>query len=76
LQLSNKNLSNKIHTTCFICDEYHEYITSNDADFFAQSREARCINIVATQSYDFLLNTLKDESCVKVIVQNLIKIMV
>lgn len=72
LQLSNKNKGNKIYTTCFICDEYHEYITSNDAEFFAQSREAQCINIVATQSYTSLLNTLKDESCVKVIVQNLI----
>lgn len=61
-----------ITPSCFISDEYHEYVTSTDADFFAQSREAKCINIVATQSYTSLLNTLKDQSCVKVITQNLI----
>lgn len=62
----------KIRSTCFMCDEFHEYVTSTDADFFAQSREAKCINIVATQSYTSLLNTLKDQSNVKVIIQNLI----
>lgn len=62
----------EINTTAFICDEYHEYVTSTDSNFFAQSREAKCINIVATQSYSSLLNTLKDSSTVKVITQNLI----
>lgn len=61
-----------IQPTAFICDEYHEYVTSNDADFFSQSREARCINIVATQSYTSLLNTLKDPHTTKVIIQSLI----
>lgn len=56
----------------FVSDEYHEYVTSTDADFFAQSREAKCINIVATQSYTSLLKTLNNESAVKVILQNLI----
>ena len=59
-------------TVAFISDEYHEYVTSTDADFFAQSREAKCINIVATQSYTSLLKTLNNESSVKVIIQNLI----
>lgn len=68
-QLSNKS---QIKTTAFICDEYHEYVTLTDANFFAQSREAKCINIVATQSYSSLQNTLKDNSSVKVITQNLI----
>ena len=58
--------------TAFICDEFHEYVTSTDSDFFAQSRESSCINIVATQSYTSLLNTLKDTYTSKVIVQNLI----
>ena len=62
----------EIKTTAFICDEYHEYVTLTDSNFFAQSREAKCINIVATQSYSSLLNTLKDSSSVKVITQNLI----
>ena len=69
MQLSKKN---EIKTTAFICDEYHEYVTATDSNFFAQSREAKCINIVATQSYSSLLNTLKDASAVKVITQNLI----
>lgn len=60
------------HETAFICDEYHEYVTITDADFFAQSRESKCINIVATQSYTSLLNTLKDQYSTKVIIQNLI----
>ena len=59
-------LSSKIpiseRSVAFICDEFHEYCTTTDADFFAQSREAKCINIVATQSYSSLLHTLKDES--------------
>ena len=67
------NLSNnKIKTTAFICDEYDKYCTKTDSDFFSISREAKCINIVSTQSYSSLKNTLKDESCVKVITQNLI----
>lgn len=69
IQLSNKKT---ISPTVFMCDEYHEYVTLSDSDFFAQSREAKCINIVATQSYTSLLNTLKDESSVKVILQNLV----
>jgi hypothetical protein len=56
----------------FICDEYHEYVTTNDADFFAQCREAKCINILATQSYSSLLNTLKDETTLKVLIQSLV----
>ncbi len=59
-------------TTVFICDEYAEYVTKTDSDFFALSREAKCINIVSTQSYSSLKNTLKDDSSVKVICQNLI----
>ena len=70
-RLADKN-KNKDRAVCFISDEYQEYITETDADFFAQSREAKCINIVATQSYTSLLKTLKNEATLKVIVQNLI----
>ena len=70
--LAQLSKSNDPQTTAFICDEFHEYVTATDADFFAQSRESKCINIVATQSYTSLLNNLKDNSTVKVIVQNLI----
>ena len=64
--------NNNIQPTAFICDEYHEYATSNDSNFFALSREAKCINVIATQSYTSILNTLKNEYTTKVIIQNLI----
>ncbi len=67
------NLSNnKVFPTAFICDEYDKYASKTDAEFFSLSREAKCINIVSTQSYSSLKNTLKEDSFVKVIVQNLI----
>ena len=67
------NLSkNKVKTTAFICDEYAEYVTKTDSDFFSLSREAKCINIISTQSYSSIKNTLKDEATVRVIIQNLI----
>lgn len=64
--------SGKIRKSAFICDEYHEYATETDSSFFAQSREAKSINIVATQSYTSILNNLKNESATKVIIQNLV----
>ncbi len=56
----------------FLCDEYHEYATENDADFYAQSREAKCISVVSTQSYTSLMKNIKDKSAVQVIIQNLV----
>ena len=70
-RLSRYN-SNSFRSVAFICDEFHEYCSTSDADFFAQSREAKCINIVATQSYSSLLNTINNQHCVNVIIQNLI----
>lgn len=71
--LSRLSVSNiPIRKSAFISDEYHEYVTLTDGDFFSQSREAKCINIVATQSYTSLLNTLKESSSVKVIIQSLV----
>ena len=66
------NFKNSSRTVAFISDEYHEYCTSSDSEFYAQSREAKCINIVATQSYTSLLNTLNNKYAVDVIVQNLV----
>ncbi len=70
-RLAHSSFEN-IRPVAFICDEFHEYITTSDADFFSQSREAKCINIVATQSYSSLMNTINNQYCVKVIIQNLI----
>lgn len=67
------NLSNfKSKKSLFICDEYDKFCTKTDSDFFSMSREAKCINIVSTQSYSSLKNCLKDEASVKVIIQNLV----
>ena len=66
------NFENSSRTVAFISDEYHEYVTASDSEFYAQSREAKCINIVATQSYTSLLNTLNNKYAVEVIVQNLV----
>ena len=70
--LSRLNNNSSIKSVAFICDEFHEYCTISDADFFAQSREAKCINIVATQSYSSLLHATNNEHATKVIIQNLI----
>lgn len=67
------NLSkNQVKPTAFICDEYDKFASKTDGEFFSLSREAKCINIVSTQSYSSLKTTLKDEAFVKVITQNLI----
>ncbi len=71
MRLAN-NFENSIRSVAFISDEYHEYCTETDSNFFSQSREAKCINIVATQSYTSLLNTLNNQATVKMIIQNLI----
>ena len=64
--------NNSFRSVAFISDEFHEYVTSTDADFFAQSREAKCSNIVTTQSYTSLLNTLDNQNTTKAIIQNLV----
>ncbi len=71
MQVTRKNKED-IRKTAFISDEYQEYITKNDAEFYAQSRETMCINVVATQSYSSLYNTLKDEFATDVIIQSLV----
>lgn len=71
MQVTRKNKGN-IRKTAFISDEYQEYITKNDAEFYAQSRETMCISVVATQSYSSLYNALKDEFATDVIIQSLV----
>ena len=52
----------------FLCDEYQSFATvgendpSGDEKFFALSRQAKCIPIVATQSISSLRSTLPGES--------------
>lgn len=69
-QLSSSNPI--IHPVAFISDEYSEYVSATDANFFSQSRESKCINVVSTQSYTSLLNALNNKYSVEVIIQNLV----
>ena len=69
-RIANKNTP--IRPTAFISDEYSEYVSATDANFFSQSRESKCINVVSTQSYTSLLNALNNKYSVEVIVQNLV----
>ena len=52
----------------FLCDEYHAFATvgehdpTGDEKFFALSRQAKCIAIVATQSLSSLRSTLAGEA--------------
>ena len=71
-EVMNNLSKNNIRKTAFICDEYSEYVTKTDSNFFSVSREAKCINIISTQSYSSLKNTLHDETASKVIIQNLV----
>lgn len=66
--LRNINKENKF----FLCDEYQEFCNEEDAHFFSISREFKCINVVAMQSYSSLKNALKDENASNVILQNFI----
>ena len=67
-----KEDKNKIRKTAFISDEYQEYVTKNDSNFYSQSRETMCINVIATQSYSSLYNALNDEFSTDVIIQSLV----
>ena len=61
-----------IRKSVFVSDEFHEYITIADSDFFSESREAKCINIVATQSYSSIRKALHDDLASSVIIQSLV----
>lgn len=67
--LSNISCNNP---TFFIADEFQEFCNTDDAHFLSLSREAKCINIISTQSYSSLKNVLKDQNAANVIIQNLV----
>lgn len=69
-QLSNSSTVKR--SSVFISDEYQEYVTSSDSNFFSQSRESKCINIVSTQSYTSIVNALNNTNSSKVIIQSFV----
>ena len=58
--------------TFFIADEFQEFCNVEDSHFLSLSREAKCINIISTQSYSSLNSSLKDKEASRVIIQNLV----
>ena len=71
-EIMNMLSKNTSRPSVFICDEYDKFASKTDGEFFSLSREAKCISIVSTQSYSSLKINLKDDTSVKVIIQNLI----
>lgn len=65
------NISNP-SSMFFVCDEYQEFVNVEDSYFLSLSREAKCINVISTQSYSSIKNTLKDDASTNVIIQNLV----
>ncbi len=65
------NISNP-KSVFFIADEFQEFCNAADSNFLSLSREAKCINIISTQSYSSLKSTLKNEENTRVIIQNLV----
>ena len=63
---------NSKHSSFFIADEFQEFCNIEDAHFLSLSREAKCINVISTQSYTSLKNSLKDQNAASVIIQNLV----
>lgn len=71
MQRITRSGANRKRPLVYFSDENQEYVTLSDADFYAISREARCINIIATQSYSSLLKTLKTKDTLQTILTNL-----
>ena len=63
-----RNRDRHFRPVVFLCDEYQAFATVGESDptgdekFFALSRQAKCIPIVATQSISSLRSTLPGES--------------
>ncbi|MBR5227102.1 MAG: type IV secretion system DNA-binding domain-containing protein [Clostridia bacterium] len=55
-----------------IADEFQEFVNVDDSHFLSLSREAKCINVMSTQSYTSLKNALRDENATAVIIQNFV----
>lgn len=64
--------ANRLRPLIFINDEYHFMASRTDSKFFSVCREANCINVVATQSFTSLVDSLGDKAVVETILQNLV----
>lgn len=56
----------------FVADEYDQIVTQPaDGEYYARSREACAINVVATQSYAVLVSRFKDQHAARALLANL-----
>ena len=68
IPLMEKHKDRHFRPVLFLCDEYQAFATVGESDptgdekFFALSRQAKCIALVATQSVSSLRSTLSGES--------------
>jgi hypothetical protein len=68
IPLMEREPAHRWRVVLFLCDEYQSFATVGESDptgdekFFALSRQAKCIPIVATQSISSLRSTLPGES--------------
>jgi len=68
IPLMERGPARSFRDVLFLCDEYQSFATVGESDptgdekFFALSRQAKCIPIVATQSISSLRSTLPGES--------------
>ena len=68
IPLTKKHKDRHFRPVLFLCDEYQAFATVGESDptgdekFFALSRQAKCIALVATQSVSSLRSTLSGES--------------
>lgn len=72
LDFQTQILNDNKKTVFFICDEYQEFVNSQDCNFFSLSREYKCINIISMQSYSSLVHSLNNQNASKVIIQNFV----
>jgi len=68
IPLMEREPASSFRDVLFLCDEYQSFATVGESDptgdekFFALSRQAKCIPVVATQSISSLRSTLPGES--------------
>ena len=72
MQRTSKKGLNKDRPMFFISDEYQVFVTDNDGEFYALSRESKCCSIVASQSYTSILKALGNKESYNMLHQNLV----
>lgn len=62
---------NTVRPVFMMCDEYQEYVTSNDGEFMGLSRESKCGTIVSSQSFSSIKEKITSDDSFNVLIQNI-----